>query len=66
MQARSNEYPEVELLGTTWAVDEIRTSESPDLYEGIRIVDAFKPFAEIVNSDTRAADAIQASFEEKR
>ena len=65
-QEMNNEFPEAELLGTTWSIDEIRVSESPEIYEGTRTVNAFKTFDEVANSDTRGAEAINTAFEENR
>jgi len=61
---REEVYPEVELMGLTYTLDELRVEESPDSYEGVRYASAFKTFDEALETD-RAGDAIEAMFEDR-
>lgn len=63
--ARSG-YPELELLGTTWAIDETRTTQAPDTYNGSRTVNAFKTMDEVREDDSRGAEAVKEAFSNNR
>jgi branched-chain amino acid transport system substrate-binding protein len=56
--------PEVELMGLTYTLDELRVEQSPDAYEGVRFSSAFKTFDEALETD-RAGDAIEEMFENR-
>jgi branched-chain amino acid transport system substrate-binding protein len=63
LQDKQDVYPEVTVCGLTYTVDERVVSESPDLFEGVRYVNAFKTFQGALDSDGMGADIIEANFE---
>lgn len=63
LKDRQDVYPEVNVMGLTYTVDEYYISQSPDLYEGVRYASAFKTFQEALDSGGKGADAIRASFD---
>ncbi len=56
-------YPEVTVCGLTYTVDERVVSESPDNFEGVRYVSAFRTFQGALDSGGDGADMIEANFE---
>jgi branched-chain amino acid transport system substrate-binding protein len=56
-------YPEVEVMGLTYTVDELRAQESPELFEGVRYASAFKVFNEVMDGNAAAKKIIEDSFE---
>lgn len=62
---RQEVYPEVEIMGLTYTTDELRVEQSPEAFEGVRYVSAFKTFDEALESG-RGGDAIQEMFDEYR
>lgn len=63
--ARSG-YPEAKLLGTTWSMDETRTAQAPDTYQGSRTVNAFKTMDQVLKDDTRGSKAVKEAFSSNR
>ncbi|MFD1562601.1 ABC transporter substrate-binding protein [Haloarchaeobius amylolyticus] len=60
---RQEVYPEVNVMGLTYTVDELRAQESPELFEGVRYASGFKVFNEIMDSDVPGKTIIEESFE---
>jgi len=58
-----DEYPEVTVCGLTYTVDERVVSESPEVFEGARYVNAFRNFQGALDSGGMGADIIEANFE---
>lgn len=56
-------YPELNVMGLTYTVDEARAQESPELFEGVRYASGFKVFNEVMDSDVAGKQIIQDSFE---
>ncbi|MEF8807405.1 ABC transporter substrate-binding protein [Natronomonas sp.] len=56
-------YPDVTVCGLTYTVDEPRVQESPDNFEGVRYVNAFRTFQGALDSGGDGADMIEANFE---
>jgi len=63
LQDKQDVYPDVTVCGLTYTVDERVVSESPDLFEGVRYVNAFRTFQGALDSDGMGADIIEANFE---
>jgi branched-chain amino acid transport system substrate-binding protein len=63
LQDKQDVYPEVTVCGLTYTVDERVVSESPDIFEGARYVNAFKTFQGALDSDGMGAEIIKANFE---
>ena len=63
LQDKEDVYPDVTVCGLTYTVDERVVSESPDLFEGVRYVNAFKTFQGALDSGGLGADIIEANFE---
>lgn len=61
---REDVYPEVNLMGLTYTLDEMRVEDSPEAYEGVRYASAFKTFDEALETD-QAGTAIEAMFERR-
>lgn len=66
IQDARNGYPEVNLLGTTWSMDETRTRQAPDVYNQSRTVNAFKTMDQVREEDTRGAQAVKEAFSNNR
>jgi branched-chain amino acid transport system substrate-binding protein len=56
-------YPDVTVCGLTYTVDEPRVQESPENFEGVRYVNAFRTFQGALDSGGDGADMIEANFE---
>jgi len=56
-------YPDLNVMGLTYTVDEARVQESPELFEGVRYASGFKVFNEVMDSDAAGKQIIQDSFE---
>lgn len=54
---------DITVMGTTWTVDEFRVQDNPDIYEGVRYINANYTFDEALESGGRGADIIEESFE---
>ncbi|WP_332897386.1 ABC transporter substrate-binding protein [Haladaptatus sp. CMSO5] len=63
LKDRQDVYPEVNVMGLTYTVDELRVQESPETFEGVRYASGFKTFAEVMEGSGQGKDAIEASFE---
>ena len=63
LQDKDEVYPDVTICGLTYTVDERVVSESPDLFEGVRYVNAFKTFQGALDSGGMGADIIKENFE---
>lgn len=63
LQDKEDEYPELTVCGLTYTVDERVVSESPELFEGVRYVNAFKTFQGALDSGGLGAKIIEANFE---
>ncbi len=63
LQDRQNVYPEVTVCGLTYTVDERVVSESPELFEGTRYVNAFRTLQGALHAGGRGAEIIRANFE---
>ncbi|MFA9418257.1 ABC transporter substrate-binding protein [Natrinema sp. HArc-T2] len=60
---RQDVYPDVNVMGLTYTVDELRAQESPELFEGVRYASGFKVFNEVMASDVPGKKIIEESFE---
>lgn len=60
---RQDVYPDVNVMGLTYTVDEARIKQSPELFEGVRYVSGFKVFNEVMDSDVAGKSIIKDSFE---
>jgi branched-chain amino acid transport system substrate-binding protein len=60
---RKEVYPEVNVMGLTYTVDELRVKESPELFEGVRYASGFKVFNEVMDSDVPGKKIVKDSFE---
>ncbi|WP_411714732.1 ABC transporter substrate-binding protein [Natronomonas sp.] len=56
-------YPDVTVCGLTYTVDEARIQESPENFEGVRYVNAFRTFQGALDVGGDGADMIEANFE---
>lgn len=56
-------YPDVTVCGLTYTVDEPRVQESPEEFEGVRYVNAFRTFQGALDEGGDGADMIEANFE---
>lgn len=56
---------DIEVLGTTWTTDELRTTEATNLFEGVRYVNANMTFAQAMNSEADGWEMIETNFERK-
>lgn len=63
LQAIDDRDADITVMGLTWTVDEFRAQEFPDLFEGVRYVNANVTWEEAMNSDGRGAQIIEESFE---
>ncbi|MFC6731108.1 MULTISPECIES: ABC transporter substrate-binding protein [unclassified Haladaptatus] len=63
LKDRQDVYPEVNVMGLTYTVDELRVQESPETFEGVRYVSGFKTFGEVMEGSGDGKAAIEASFE---
>ncbi|MFB6127854.1 MAG: ABC transporter substrate-binding protein [Halolamina sp.] len=63
LQDKQDVYPELTVCGLTYTVDERVVSESPELFEGTRYVNAFRTFQGALDSGGMGADIIEANFE---
>lgn len=63
LKDRQDVYPEVTVMGLTYTIDELRVTESPDIFEGARYASGFKTFAEALESGGEGATVVQDSFE---
>jgi branched-chain amino acid transport system substrate-binding protein len=63
LQDKQDVYPELTVCGLTYTVDERVVNESPDLFEGVRYVNAFKTFQGALDSDGMGAEIIRTNFE---
>jgi len=63
LQDKQDVYPDVTVCGLTYTVDERVVSESPEIFDGVRYVNAFKTFQGAIDSDGMGADIIEANFE---
>jgi len=63
LQDKADVYPDVTVCGLTYTVDERVVSESPEIFEGVRYVNAFRTFQGALDSDGMGADIIEANFE---
>jgi len=63
LSARQDVYPDVNVMGLTYTVDETRIQESPELFEGVRYASGFKVFNEVMDSDVAGKQIIEDSFE---
>jgi len=66
LKDRQSVYPEVKVTATTWGGTEARVSQSAEIYEGTWVVNGFKTFQDIINSDVEAADILETVFENYR
>jgi branched-chain amino acid transport system substrate-binding protein len=60
---REDIYPDVTVCGLTYTVDEPRVQESPENFEGVRYVNAFRTFQGALDSGGDGASMIEANFE---
>ena len=60
---KSDVYPDVTVCGLTYTVDEPRIQESPEDFEGVRYVNAFRTFQGALDAGGKGAEMIQANFE---
>ena len=60
---KADVYPDVTVCGLTYTVDEPRVQESPENFEGVRYVNAFRTFQGALDSDGEGAEMIRANFE---
>jgi len=63
LQDRLDVYPEVTVMGLTYTIDELRTSQSPEVFEGARYASGFLTFQEALDSGGDGATIIEESFE---
>ncbi|WP_152420996.1 ABC transporter substrate-binding protein [Halorubrum coriense] len=63
LEDRQDIYPELTVCGLTYTVDERVVQQSPDIFEGVRYVNAFRTFQGALDSGGRGADIIEANFE---
>lgn len=56
-------YPDLNVMGLTYTVDELRAQESPELFEGVRYASGFKAFNEVMDGDAAGKQIIEDSFE---
>lgn len=63
LQAIDDRDADIEVMGLTWTTDEFRVSEFPELFEGVRYVNANITWDEALESDARGAQIIEESFE---
>ena len=54
---------DITVMGTTWTTDELRVQESPNLFEGVRYVNANMTFGEAMDSEAEGWQIIEESFE---
>jgi len=60
---KSDVYPDVTVCGLTYTVDEPRIQESPEDFEGVRYVNAFRTFQGALDSGGDGAEMIEANFD---
>ena len=60
---KADVYPDVTVCGLTYTVDEPRVQESPENFEGVRYVNAFRTFQGALDSDGEGAEMIRSNFE---
>lgn len=54
-------YPEVELMGSTWCVDERSVDEAPEVFDGVRFTNSFATFENALEAD-RGGEAIETAI----
>jgi branched-chain amino acid transport system substrate-binding protein len=60
---RKDIYPDVTVCGLTYTVDEPRVQESPENFEGVRYVSAFRTFQGALDEGGDGASMIEENFE---
>ncbi|MDB9299678.1 ABC transporter substrate-binding protein [Halorubrum ezzemoulense] len=63
LEDRQDIYPDLTVCGLTYTVDERVVQQSPDIFEGVRYVNAFRTFQGALDSGGRGAEIIEANFE---
>ena len=63
LQAINERDADIQVMGLTWTTDEFRATEFPDLFEGVRYVNANVTWDEALDSGARGAQIIEESFE---
>ena len=63
LEDKQDIYPDLTVCGLTYTVDERVVQQSPDIFEGVRYVNAFRTFQGALDSGGRGAEIIEANFE---
>ena len=63
LEDRQDIYPDLTVCGLTYTVDERVVQQSPEIFEGVRYVNAFRTFQGALDSGGRGAEIIEANFE---
>jgi branched-chain amino acid transport system substrate-binding protein len=63
LSAKQDIYPEVTVCGLTYTVDELRVQQDPELWEGVRAVNAFRTFQEVLDEGGEGAELVRSSIE---
>ncbi|PSQ56854.1 hypothetical protein BRD22_04175 [Halobacteriales archaeon SW_8_68_21] len=63
LEDKQDIYPDLTVCGLTYTVDERVVQQSPDVFEGVRYVNAFRTFQGALDSGGRGAEIIEANFE---